>query len=158
MRLIVLIATPLLLLTPLPSRQGNDLARVAFLTGCWTGPSRGGGTIEEFYTAATGDRMLGATRYLRGGKVTDFEFTQVVAAEAGPVMIPQPKGNPPEPFPWKEGDGTFATWDRGGSDFPQRVAYRAIGGDSLIAAIEGAANGQPRRIEWRMHRVKCAGG
>lgn len=159
MRQIIVFAAPLLLLASprAPRPVASDLARVAFLSGCWTGPSRGGGTIEEFYTAATADRMLGATRYLRAGKVTDFEFTQIVATDHGIVMSPQPKGNPPEPFPWKDGDGTFATWDRGGSEFPQRVTYRAIAADSLIAAIEGTASGQPRRIEWRMHRVTCAG-
>ena len=42
-------------------------------------------------------------------------------------------------------------------DFPQRVGYRKVGADSLLAWIEGERNGRTRRIEFPYRRVRCAG-
>ena len=42
-------------------------------------------------------------------------------------------------------------------DFPQRVGYRRLGGDSLIGWIEGTRDGRARRIDFPYARVACAG-
>jgi hypothetical protein len=39
-------------------------------------------------------------------------------------------------------------------DFPQRIGYKRDG-DSLLAWIEGARNGQARRVEFPYKRVAC---
>jgi hypothetical protein len=41
-------------------------------------------------------------------------------------------------------------------DFPQRVAYQRPSADRLVGRIEGAINGQQRRIEFPMTAVDCA--
>ena len=40
-------------------------------------------------------------------------------------------------------------------DFPQRVAYRRVGRDSVLAWVEGTMNGATRRFEFPYRRVPC---
>jgi hypothetical protein len=42
-------------------------------------------------------------------------------------------------------------------DFPQRILYRRVGADSLIARIEGKQGDKVRGIDFPMTRVACAG-
>jgi hypothetical protein len=41
-------------------------------------------------------------------------------------------------------------------DYPQRVGYQRDG-DSLLAWIDGTANGKSRRVDFPYRRVACAG-
>ena len=41
-------------------------------------------------------------------------------------------------------------------DFPQRVGYRRVGSDSVLAWVEGTMKGKTRRIEFPYRRVQCA--
>ena len=60
--------------TPAPSHPpSGTLADLAFMAGCWRGPSGEGATIEEYYTTPTDNLMLGVSRYTKGTRVTDYE-------------------------------------------------------------------------------------
>jgi hypothetical protein len=37
-------------------------------------------------------------------------------------------------------------------DYPQTIGYRKIGGDKLLAWIEGTHNGRPKKSEWAMKK------
>ncbi|HEU4524290.1 MAG TPA: DUF6265 family protein, partial [Gemmatimonadales bacterium] len=59
---------PLLIGAPAPApapapAQGTSptLADLAFMAGCWRGPSGDGVTIEEYYTAPSENLMLGVS-------------------------------------------------------------------------------------------------
>ena len=39
--------------------------------------------------------------------------------------------------------------------FPQRVGYRRVGGDEMLAWVEGTVSGKARRQEFPYHRVDC---
>ena len=40
-------------------------------------------------------------------------------------------------------------------DFPQRVGYRRLGADSVLAWIDGTSNGKAQRFEFPYRRVPC---
>ncbi|MDP2958801.1 MAG: hypothetical protein Q8N53_20420 [Longimicrobiales bacterium] len=42
-------------------------------------------------------------------------------------------------------------------DFPQRILYRPLGLDSLVARIEGPRRDGPRGFDFPMRRVSCVG-
>jgi hypothetical protein len=127
------------------------LSAIAFMTGCWTGASSSGATIEERYETAE-NLMIGMTRYVRAGRVVDFEFTTVERTDTSFVMTPRPKGVPSDAFPLKEvGDGR-AVWENLKHDFPQRIIYRTGSDGSLIARIEGTTPRGARHMEWTMRR------
>src|SRR3954451_24989400 len=67
------------------------LSAISFMSGCWTGPSPNGATIEENYSAASENLLIGMSRYVRNGRVVDFEFTTVERTDSTFVMTPRPK-------------------------------------------------------------------
>jgi uncharacterized protein DUF6265 len=127
------------------------LSAVSFMTGCWTGPSPNGATIEEHYTEASSNLMLGMTRYVRAGQVVDFEFTTIERTDSSFVMTPRPKGVKSDSFPLKELTDGRAVWENLAHDFPQRVIYQRGANGELIASIEGKTSKGDRRISWTMH-------
>src|SRR5690349_6000535 len=113
------------------------LSAVSFMTGCWTGAASNGATIEEQYSEAADNLLIGMTRYVKGSRVIDFEFTTIERTDSSFAMTPRPKGVKSDAFPLKEvGDGR-AVWENLKHDFPQRIIYRRGSDGSLIARIEG---------------------
>jgi hypothetical protein len=132
-----------------------SLADLAFMAGCWRGPSGEGATIEEYYTAPSDNLILGLSRYTKGSRVASYEFT-TIAREGGEIVLtPRPSGQEPAPFRLTRLDSTGAVWENPSHDFPTLIAYRRGSGDSLIARIEGPGRDGKRSIEWRMGRAAC---
>jgi hypothetical protein len=125
------------------------LSAISFMSGCWTGPSPNGATIEEHYSPASENLLIGMTRYVRNGRVVDFEFTTVERTDSTFVMT-RPKGVKSDSFPLKEVSDGRATWENLKHDFPQRIIYRRAADGSLIARIEGTTRAGERHVEWTM--------
>jgi hypothetical protein len=136
---------------PRESALTPPLSAISFMSGCWTGPSPSGATIEEHYTAPSENLLIGMTRYVRNGRVVDFEFTTVERTDSTFVMTPRPKGVKSDSFPLKEVSDGRATWENPKHDFPQRIIYRRGPDGSLIARIEGTTPKGERHVEWTMH-------
>lgn len=131
------------------------LADLAFMAGCWRGPSGDGGTIEEYYTAPADNLILGVSRYTKGSRVTDYEFSTIAREGSEIVLTPRPSGQEPAPFRLTRLDSTGAVWENPSHDFPTLIAYRRGTGDSLIARIEGPGRDGRRSMEWRMGPASC---
>ena len=131
------------------------LADLAFMAGCWRGPSGDGATIEEYYTAPADNLILGVSRYTKGPRVTDYEFSTIAREGSEIVLTPRPSGQEPAPFRLTRLDSTGAVWENPSHDFPTLIAYRRGPGDSLIARIEGPGRDGKRSMEWRMGPASC---
>ncbi len=131
------------------------LAELAFMAGCWRGPSGDGLIIEEYYTTPADNLMLGVSRYVEGARVTSYEFSTIEREGAGIVLTPRPSGQKPVRFRLTRLDSTGAVWENPSHDFPTSIAYRRGPADSLFARIEGPGPGGKRSIEWRMGAASC---
>jgi uncharacterized protein DUF6265 len=135
--------------------QGQSIDRVAWLQGCWiqSTPRR---TIEENWMAPRGHSMVGVGRTVRGDSLVEFEV--VVVRERGPQLVYEahPSGQPSAEFVADSVDAASVVFANPAHDFPQRVGYRKVSADSLLAWIEGTMNGQTRRIEFPYRRTECA--
>lgn len=60
-------------------------------------------------------------------------------------------------FPASEVTDSSVVFENAEHDFPQRIGYRRVGGDSLVAWIEGTAGGKARRVEFPYRRAACPG-
>ena len=140
-------------------QQSSPLDGLGFMTGCWRGQFGGGaagpGTIEEYYSTPTSNMIIGVTRFMRGGRTVDFEFTRIMASDSGVTLMPQPRGRPPTSFRMTANDSSSALWENPQHDFPQKISYRRIASDSIVAAIEGPGQNGTQRMEWRMGKVRC---
>ena len=144
-------------ITPLSGQETPGVERLAWLQGCWeaASPQR---TIEEQWMAPRGGSMLGMSRTVRGERFTGHELVVLRVRDGRLVYQAHPSGQPSAEFPLQTlGDSTVVFEDPQ-HDFPQRVGYRRSAADSLLAWIEGTANGQERRVEFRYRRVTCPGG
>lgn len=137
------------------SAQGEPLAPLAWLAGCWAQSGREAGSVEQ-WMAPAGGVMLGMARTLRNGRVVEFEFMQISADAEGRLrFIAQPQGRPPTEFPLLRQAEAEAVFEHPGRDFPQRVLYRREAPDRLMARIEGLHQGQLRGIDFPMQRTAC---
>jgi hypothetical protein len=128
---------------------------LGFMAGCWRGLTRSGTTIEEFYTPPSSNLVLGTTRYVRDGRVVDFEFTRIDQTDSGAVITPHPKGVRSVSFAPKVVERNRAVWENPTHDFPQRILYTRVADDTLVARIEGRTPSGDRALEWRMVRATC---
>lgn len=131
----------------------SPLAPLAFMSGCWRSAPQGNRpVIEEQYTAATTNIMLGTTRYIRDGRTVDFEFSRIQADSAGIALVPHPRGKESVRFQLLRADAGEATFENAAHDFPNRIIYRRTARDTLTARIEGNSG---RAMQWQMHRAAC---
>ncbi len=143
----------------LPARQAPPapLEPLRFMAGCWRGEAGRGRVIEEHYTAPSANLILGMTRYLRDGVATGYEFSTIAWQDSVIVLTPRPEGQQPVPFRLTALDRGSAVWENPRHDFPTRILYRRLPGDTLVARIEGPGRDGPRAEEWRMARARCGG-
>lgn len=133
----------------------SRVSDLAFMAGCWRGVTASGTTIEEFYSGPSSNMIVGATRYVRDGRTVDFEFTRIDQTDSGVVITPHPKGVRSVSFATKELAAGRIIWENPTHDFPQRILYTRVAGDTLVARIEGRTPRGGRALEWRMARAEC---
>jgi hypothetical protein len=131
--------------------------RFAWMAGCWGG-EKGTTAFRETWTVASPDLLLGISATTRPSRPAEFEFLRIEGRPAGPAYVAQPGGVPPTAFAWSAADSTAdtATFVNMQHDFPKRVSYRRVDGESLLAWIDGGPKGS-MRIEFPMARVPCPG-
>jgi hypothetical protein len=136
-----------------PSRPSLD--SLAFMAGCWRSEAAGGSGLEEFYTAPSENLILGMSRFLRGGRAVQFEFSRITADSTGIVLLPFPSGRPSEhPFRMTAVGGGQVLFEAPDHDFPKRIRYTRGTDGSLTARIDGGAS-DTRAQEWRMLPFTC---
>lgn len=146
-----------LIASPLAAQAPNDLGRLAFMAGCWElrTPTR---VTHEHWMAPLGGMMLGMSRTVVRDVAREWEALRVEAKDGIVTYLAQPGGRPATPFPASAITDTSVTFSNPAHDFPQRIVYRRLGADSLVARIEGDQGGQAKGMNFPMKRVACGGG
>lgn len=134
--------------------QSRRIDRVAWLTGCWitSSPRR---TIEERWMPPRGNTMIGVGRTVRGDSLVEYEVVVLREGATRLVYEAHPSGQAPALFLADSGSDSSVVFENAAHDFPQRVGYRRVGTDSLVAWVEGPMEGQNRRIEFPYRRTDC---
>lgn len=142
----------LLAAAPLSAQQPTLIAQLGWLTGCWSS-TRGSATVEERWSSPDGGMLLGTGRTVRAGKVVDYEFTRIFARGDTLVYAALPMNQAPTEFlAARSAPADSVVFSNPAHDFPNVVAYRPIGKDSLLAWIGGSG----RRLEFRYARMACS--
>lgn len=129
--------------------------QMTWLQGCWI-QTRPNDVIEERWMGPGGGVMLGMGRTLRDGKLRDYEYTRIVEADGSLAYMAEPSGQEKATFPLKSLTPDMAVFENPTHDFPQRVIYRRLGADQIVARIEGQIGGQARSVDFPYKR--CASG
>ncbi|MFN8178054.1 MAG: DUF6265 family protein [bacterium] len=158
---------PLLSAAPLPSGAAPPfsaaappasatLARVSWLAGCWE-LALPGRTVEENWMAPRGGCMIGVGRSVRGDSLFESEFVLLREQDGRLAYEAHPSGQPSAVFLSGDVTDSSVVFENPAHDYPQRVGYRRVGADSLLAWIDGTVRGQSRRVDFPLRRVRCPG-
>jgi hypothetical protein len=134
----------------------QDFGKLKFMAGCWQGLLGPDKVVEEIWTAPAENLMLATTRTLEKKRATSWEFTALERAEGTVFYISTPNGEVPDTFRLKFLVDEAATWERAGTEFPNRIMYRLASDGSLIVRLESEDASQAG-FELRMRRLKCPG-
>lgn len=131
--------------------------RAGWLAGCWGG-EKGTTKFREMWTVASPDLVLGINVTTKPKERAEFEYLRIETRDGRLALVPQPGGAPPTRFELSAADSTADTamFVNLQHDFPKRIAYRKVEGASLLAWIDGGAEGS-MRVEYPMKRVACPG-
>jgi Domain of unknown function (DUF6265) len=154
-RIAAAIAAVLWLAAPAQA-TGPDLARLAWLAGCWNlvGGEPGSG---EYWMPPAGGSLLGMSRTVVDGRTVFHEFMRIGPDANGRIAFhAQPSGQPPAAFPATRVGADEVVFEEPAHDFPQRIGYRFEPPATLRAYIEGRVDGRQRREDFHFVRGDCA--
>jgi hypothetical protein len=134
--------------------QPSEVAKLSWLAGCWA--QRAGTRLtEEHWMAPIGGTMVGMSRSSDAGVVKAWEALRIVTEGAKVSYLAQPNGGAPTAFPATTLNDSMAVFDNPAHDFPQRIAYRRVNADSVVATISATRDGRTRGQNIPMGRVRC---
>lgn len=140
------------------AQKPEKLDRIEFMVGCWAGQLDKDTQVEEIWTSAGGNTMLGLTRYLKKGETTNWEFTTIERTDSTVYFIPTSRGETPDTFRVRFMNREAVAWERSGStDFPGSIMYRRTSDGDVIARLEPAEGAFDRSVELRFIPGKCPG-
>lgn len=135
------------------------LNSLAFITGHWRGEMKGG-VIEEDWSAAEGDNMIGMFRLVKEGEGVFYEFMTIEAAGEKPVLrirhfsqglvAWEEKENISE-YPLVELSGTKAAFEN--EDSGTRLTYERSAPDALTISLEKSKDGKKTSTVFSFHRM-----
>lgn len=134
----------------------TPLDQLGWMAGCWEQRSAGSVTHETWMSPA-GGAMVGMSRTVAGGTMRAWESLRIVRDSGRLAYIAQPNGRAPTAFPVVAISDTLAVFENLAHDFPQRITYRRVSADSIVARISAVRDGQSRGMDIRMKRIGCGG-
>jgi hypothetical protein len=139
--------------TPAPEA---DIGRLAWISGCWV-QMRANGRVDEQWMKPDGGIILGMSRTLRDGKLREFEFLRIAPGPDGRLAyVAKPSAQAEASFPLKELTDDLVVFEDPDHDFPQRILYKRVDSNTIIARIEGSIDGKARSVDYPYKR--CPAG
>lgn len=138
--------------TPLSAQT----SALKWMAGCWEHRTNKLVVTEQWSVPRAGV-MLGSGQTTRGDSTIEYEHTRIFERHGKLVFSAQPSGQAPAEFVADVVRGLSVTFSNPAHDFPQRVIYRSVGPDSLLARVEGQRAGQIRGVDFSYRRVSCTG-
>jgi hypothetical protein len=136
------------------AQTAQRIATIGWLAGCLEMRSANR-VVEEQRMAERAGTMLGMGRTVGARGLGDYELT-LIREEGGRLSFEaHPKGQPSATFAARVVSADSVVFELPTHDFPQRVGYRRVGADSVLAWVEGTMSGKMRRIEFPYARVPC---
>lgn len=138
----------LLLATPLAAQSSS----APWMEGCWAD-----GRVQESWTRLRDGTLLGAGMMVRDDTREVTERLTLETARDRMTYIAEPVGQQRTRFPAVTANADSLVVANSDHDFPQRIAYRRVGRDTMLVALTGAENGTPRTMGLTfVRRAGCA--
>jgi len=142
------------LASPSGAQSAHRIASVAWLTGCLE-MRRGSRVVEEQRMPERGGTMIGMGRSVGARGLDDYELTVIQQEGERLLYVAHPRRQPVATFVAIAATADSVLFENPEHDYPQRVGYRRVGTDSVLAWIDGTSNGKQQRVECPYRRVPC---
>lgn len=140
-----------------PERQGRGgVTTLAWISGCLE-LRTGARVVHEQWMAPLGGMMMGMSRTVVRDTVREFEQLRIEMREGKVAYVAHPSRQAETAFLADSVSDTLVVFSNPTHDFPQRIIYRKVGADTVVARIEGTRGGQVRGIDFPFRRVGCGG-
>jgi hypothetical protein len=137
--------------------QASDrVSRLGWLSGCWEQHTPRGVTTE-MWSRSLGGMMIGASVSVRDGSARGFEHVRIREHGGRLQYTALPSGQRETTFTETVLSDSIVVFENPEHDFPQRLTYRRVGSDSLVARAEASGPQGPRGFDVPMARVACPG-
>ena len=134
------------------------LQDIGWLAGHWQ-LTAGATCLEEQWTTASSNLLIGMSRTVTGGRSTSFEFVRIEARADGIYYVAQPGGKPPVDFKLASDSATDLVFvNPGHADHLKQVIYRREANGNLTARIEGDNGGKAFSENYAYRRVASGEG
>lgn len=146
----------LVLALVLAGRAGaqQPIDALAWLTGCWE-LRQGERVTTEYWLAPAGGAMVGGSRTVKGGRMVAFEFLRIELVEGKLAYISIPSRQQETTFTLVEQSPEAVLFANPTHDFPQRIRYRRVSENELLAQIEAGEGEAAKVIPFPYQRVPC---
>ena len=149
-----LVVLALAVSSPAAAQGATRISSVAWLTGCLE-MRRGNRVVEEQRMPERAGTMVGMGRSVGPRGLDDYELTVIQEDGSRLLYVAHPRRQPVATFVASVASTDSVVFTNPEHDFPQRVGYRRIGADSVLAWIDGTSNGKQQRFEFPYRRVPC---
>ncbi|MEX2151950.1 MAG: DUF6265 family protein [Gemmatimonadaceae bacterium] len=136
--------------------QGGGIAAVRWLASCWEMSAPNRRVVERWYEPSSGE-MRGNSRTIAGAREIEGERLRIYEKGDTLVYDAHPSGQARTEFRGRPTVAGEIAFENPQHDFPQRISYRKVGSDSLLARIEGDRAGRRAPVNYAYRRVGCSG-
>jgi catechol 2,3-dioxygenase-like lactoylglutathione lyase family enzyme len=143
-----------LLAAPPLAAQRSRLEDVRWLEGCWQ-MTRGASLTMERWSAVAQGSMTGESRTRRDGVERESEKLRLFMSGDTLVYEATPSRQAMTRFGSLNTTGAEITFANPAHDFPQRIVYRRVSADSIVARIEGDRDGRRGPVAFAYARILC---
>jgi len=135
------------------AQQKNTVSNLSWFFGIWR-MEKGDQIIEENWASVVKNRMDGSSTIKKNNKIVEQESIVIDQDAAGDIYYrAKPSRQKSASFKLVTLDSTNAVFENLKHDFPQRIIYRLVLPDSLIAEIEGSIKGKRRSVVFPYKKV-----
>ena len=134
--------------------QQPTVANLGWLNGCWERTTRSGRRAHESWAAGKPGELLGSSRVMADSGDRETERLRIYQRGDTLVYHAYPANQPENIFTLRAHSADILVFEDPAHDFPQRIAYRRVGADSLIAIVSNIS-GSARAIRYDFHRTKA---
>ncbi len=138
----------------------SEIGKLSWLAGCWEQRAPGH-LVQEHWMDPAGGTMIGMSRTLARDATRDatrgWEYLRIAAREGRLTYTAAPSGQAETPFLATVLSDTLAVFENPEHDFPQRISYRKLSSDSVMARISATRGGKTQGMDIPMSRSRCGG-
>lgn len=138
------------------AQGGTPSDKIGWMSGCWA-RTKAASVVEEQWMAPRGGTLMGMSRTTANGSVREYEHLRIFTSGDTLVYASTPSGQTYTEFRSKLIGAREIVFENLTHDFPQRIGYKSVSRDSLLAYIEGPNGTTTRRINFPMARAACPG-